>query len=151
MQAAERTGREEDALSWSEAARLIWEWREYRNGVMYACLYRWGAACLLVAIAPYVLPGIIDKLGSTVLVFPVLAALMSFYAGYLVAVLYRLYKQADREFRKLLGDYAPPDFSQERLVDRLLTISFGRVLPGAFLCFSIPLQILSAVLLARLA
>ena len=149
MEAAERTVREEGALSWSEAARLIWEWREYRNTVMYAALYRWGAACLLLAIAPYVLPGIIDKLGSTVLVFPVLAALMSFYAGYRVAVLYRLYKQADREFRKLLGHYAPPDFAQDTFVSRMLTISLGRVLPGAFLLFFI-LQIVSAVLLARL-
>jgi len=148
--ARDRASLDEGALTRSEAARLIWEWREYRNGVMWGSVYRWGAVSLLVAIAPYVLPDIIEELGFTVLVFPALAALISFYAAYLIAVQYRLYKQVDREFRKLLGDYAPPDFSQERLVDRLLTISFGRVLPGAFLLFSVPLQIVSAVLLASL-
>ncbi len=141
---------EAGGLTHAEATRFIWQWREYRNRMMWSTWFRWGAACLLVGIAPYVLPGVIATLGLTVLVFPALAALMCFYIGYLIAVQYRLYKQVDREYRKLLGSYQPPDFPQDRFLDRMLTISFGRVLPGAFLVFLI-LQVVSAVLLARLA
>ena len=117
---------------------------------MWSSVYRYGAASLLVALAPYLLPGVIGELGFTVLVFPVTAALLSFFAAYLIAVQYRLYKQVDREFRRQLGEFAPPELGQGRVRDRLLTVSLGRTLTFAFLFFSIPLQIASAVLLARL-
>ena len=147
---AEMRTPEEQALGRGEAARLLWDWREYRNGVMWSSVYRYGAASLLVALAPYLLPGVIGELGLTVLVFPVAAALLSFFAAYLIAVQYRLYKQVDREFRRQLGEYAPPELGQGRVRDRVLTVSLGRTLTFAFLFFSIPLQIASAVLLARL-
>jgi hypothetical protein len=150
MEAPGNAGPETAELTHAEATRFMWQWREYRNRMMWGTWFRWGAAVLLVGIAPYVLPDVIDRLGLTVLVFPALAALMCFYIGYLIAVQYRLYKQVDREFRKLLGPYQPPDFPQDRFLDRMLTISFGRVLPGAFLIFLL-LQVVSAVLLARLA
>lgn len=140
----------EEQLARGEAARLLWDWREYRNGVMWSSVYRYGAASLLVALAPYLLPGVIGELGLTVLVFPAAAALLSFFAAYLIAVQYRLYKQVDREFRRQLGAYAPPELGQGRVRDRVLTVSLGRTLTFAFLFFSIPLQIASAVLLARL-
>lgn len=147
----EQTPAQAQALGRGEAAALLWKWREYRNGVMWSSVYRYGAAAVLVALAPYVLPGIIGELGLTVLVFPAAAALLSLFAAYLIAVQYRLYKQVDREFRRQLGEYAPPELGQGRVRDRVLTVSLGRTLTSAFLFFSIPLQIASAVLLARLA
>lgn len=139
------------ALDRGEAATLLWNWREYRNAVMWTSVYRYGAAAVLIALAPYVLPGIIGELGLTVLVFPAAAGLLSFGAAYMIAVQYRLYKQVDREFRRSLGEYAPPELGQGRVRDRVLTVSIGRTLTFAFLFFSIPVQIASAVLLARLA
>ncbi len=146
----EESSGEENSLNRDKAVKLLWEWRKYRNGVMYDSVYRWGAASLALAIAPYLLPNLIGELGFAVLVFPAVASILSFFAAYLIAVQYRLYKQVDREFRLLLGEYAPEDLPRQKVVDRLLTISFGRVLPGAFLCFSLFVQFASALVLSHL-
>ena len=135
----------------AQGAAILWEWRRYRNEAMWASVYRWGGASLAIAIAPYVIPSVIGSLGYAVLVFPVVAFLLSSFAAYLIAVQYRLYKQVDGKFRAVLNEYAPGDLPDYRLVHKLLTISFGRILPGAFMGFAVVVQLGSALVLFHLA
>ena len=134
-----------------EAANLIWKWREHRNRAFWNALYVWGTVAIAIAIIPYIVPGLPARLGLAVLIFPLLACLLSLFAAYLSAVLYRLYKQVDRKYRELLGGYNPEDLRTDTLVFRLLTISMGKVVAFAFLFFGAVAQFCSALVLLQLA
>lgn len=135
-----KNSNERDSLTIHEAATLLWEWRKYRNQWFWTSAYRWGAALLALTLTPYLLPDLIGKLGLAVFVFPVMVFLLSVFAAYLTGVEYKLYKQADRKFRSLLGKYTLPDFPTTRLVDRISVMSLGRVVPVAFLCLGVIVQ-----------
>ena len=143
----EKHSNERNFLTISEAAELLWKWRKYRNEGFWTSAWRWGAVSLALTIAPYLLPDLIGKLGFAVFVFPAMASLLSAFAAYLTGVDYKLYKQADRRFRSLLGEYTLEDMPRERLVDRMSQMSLGRVVSGAFLCSAVIVQFLNGLVL----
>lgn len=145
----EKINDERDFLTKDEAMSLLWEWRKYRNEVFWSSMYRLGAASVLLTIAPYLLPNLIGKLGFAVLVFPILAALLSIFASYLMIVLYMLYKLVDRKYRSLLGEYNPGDIP-ERPINRPFRISIGKILVGVFLCFAFIGQFFNGLVLSWL-
>lgn len=145
----ETNSRESDYLSAYNGARLLWEWRKYRNQVLWSSVYRWGAVCLAIMIAPYLLPDLSMKLGMAVFVFPLTTFLLACFAAYLIAVQYKLYKQIDRKYRSCLGPYKPEDLPRNNFINKALQTSFGLILPGGFLCLAL-LQILSVFVLFNL-
>lgn len=137
---------ERDFLNLNEAVNFLWEWRKYRNQVFWTAVYRWGAAAVILTLAPYLLPDLIQKLGFAVFVFPIMASLLSIFAAYLVAVQYMLYKQADRKYRSLLGKYTPEDIPNKP-INRVFRISIGKVLSAVFLCLAIIVEFANGLVL----
>ena len=141
---------ETQELSIVDAAKIFWEWRKYRNQVYWVSIYLWGAASIIISILPYILPDILTKLGLAILIFPILGTLLSIFAAYLTAVLFKLYKQADRKYRELLGKFDPGYFSSDTFMNRLSSLTFGAVFSLAFIGFGIVLEILNALVLLSL-
>jgi hypothetical protein len=142
---------ERNCLTLEEAVPILWEWRRYRNEVFYSSVYRWGAAALFITLAPYLIPDIITKLGLAVLIFPVLAFLLSGFAAYLTAVQYKLYKLTDHKFRSLLGPYKPDDPPYRNPVDRIFRIPLGLSIAALFACFAVFCQLVNGIILFNLA
>lgn len=140
---------EGNCLKIDDAVRLLWDWRKYRNQVFWSSMYRLGAASVVLTIIPYLLPDLIGKLGFAVFVFPIMAALLSVFASYLMIVQYMLYKLVDRKYRSLLGNYNPGDIS-ETPINRPFRISIGKILVGVFLCFAFIGQFFNGLVLSWL-
>jgi hypothetical protein len=140
---------ESDFLTTNKAMELLWQWRKYRNQVFWSSMYRLGAACMLLTVIPYIVPDMAGRLGIAILVFPILAAVLSVFASYLMVVQYMLYKLTDRKFRSLLGKFNPGDIADTSL-NRPFRISIGKVLAGSFLLFGVLGQFLNGLVLAWL-
>lgn len=136
-------------LKIDEAVRVLWKWRKYRNQAFWNSMYRLGAASVTLTLIPYLLPDLIGKLGLAVLVFPLMAALLSVLASYLMIVQYMLYKLVDRKYRSLLGRYDSGDIP-ETLLNRPFRISIGKILVGVFLCFAFVGQFFNGLVLSWL-
>jgi hypothetical protein len=134
----------------ADALKLIWEWRRYRNEVFWTSVYRYGAAILLISLAPYVLPGVIGRLGRAVLVFPAAGSFLALFASWLTAVQYKLYKQVDRRFRSMLGAYDADDIPASGFINRKLRTAIGKVIAVVFLFLAVVIEPISALILAIL-
>ena len=141
----EKDGIASNTLSITEAVHILWEWRKYRNQVFWNSVYWLGTVIVIVSMLPYLLPGVIEKLNSAVLVFPSITFLLCSFSAYLIAVLYKLYKTADRRYRELLGKFTPADIQ-----GLLFRQSIGKVIALAFLGYGIIIQILSGLVLTGL-
>jgi len=145
VDSVEKDGITNNTLSINEAVHILWEWRKYRNQVFWNSVYWLGAAIIIISIVPYLLPGIVSKLGYAVIVFPFLTFLIASFSAYLLAVLYKLYKTADRRYRELLGKFTPADIQ-----GLLFRLPIGKVIALAFLSYGIFIQILSGWVLHKL-
>ena len=139
-----------NTLPADEAAKLLWEWRKYRNTVFWSSVYRWGSVVLALTIAPYLLPDLIKKLGLAVLVFPIMASILSVFGAYLMAVQYKLYKQVDRKFRTLLAPYNPEDIPANTFINRLFRNSIGTIITVAFLSYAVLVGFFNSLVLILL-
>lgn len=54
-----------------------------------------------------------------------------------MAVQYKLYKQADRKFRSLLGKYNNEDIPNNSFTNRIFRIAIVKILAVVFLCFGV--------------
>jgi hypothetical protein len=140
---------EEDGLCASEAARLLWDWRKYRNTAYWMTMYRFGMAGLVVSLIPYVLPGVLRELRYAVLVFPFVAALLFLVATYLLVVHQTLYRVVDKKFRAVLGSYDPGHMSVKSAAMLGRGITMARAILILFACCAIS-QLLNALVLLSL-
>jgi len=140
----------ENELTLGEAINSIWEWRKYRNQAFWKAFYVFGALAITLSLIPYLLPDLINKLGLVILVFPIMACLVSIFATYIIAVLYKLYKQVDKKYWNLLGRFKPEDIPNTKLINRLSRIYFGKSFSFAFLFYGIVCQFLNALVLYNL-
>jgi hypothetical protein len=140
---------DEDFLTTDRAIQMLWKWRKYRNEAFWSSMYRLGTASIALSMLPYLLPDLSGKLGSAVLVFPSMAALLSLVGAYLMIVQYMLYKLVDRKYRAVLGKYNPGDIPETGL-NRPFRISIGKILAGLFIFFAIIGQLINGMILMGL-
>lgn len=140
----------ENEITVGEALNSLWEWRKYRNQAFWKAFYVFGALAIALSLIPYLFPDLIQKLGLVILVFPLMACLLSLFATYIIAVLYKLYKQVDKRYWNLLGRFKPEDIPNTKLINRLSRIYFGKSFSFAFLFYGIVVQSLNALVLYNL-
>jgi len=90
-----------------QAAPLLLEEWKYHNSMFFQAIYRYGLAEVFVAIAPFLIPGLIKDLGSYVFLFPVFAIILAVAATFHLQSLSIYVSKSDINYRKVMGNYAP--------------------------------------------
>lgn len=132
-----------------EAATLIWEEMKYRHDLFWSVLSRWGLAAVTVSIVPWVNPGLINTLHTTVLIFPVLAFIIALFASWHIGSEYLRLVAWTIKYKEIMGDLYPNSNSimKWKLINFLFTRPIGWIVTVGFLIIAIPLSLVNAILL----
>jgi hypothetical protein len=140
-----------EPLSPGEGASLLWEEWKYRHDLFWQAFYRWGTAAVVVSVVPYVQPRLVDDLGSVVLVFPALAALLAVGASWHLFAEYARLLRVTARYREALGVYAPAAVHYpSRLISWVLRWPVGWVVSGVFLVVAPLLSLANGAILVYL-
>jgi len=139
-----------DSLSFSEAAKLLWAEWEYRHGVFWNSLYRWGIATVAVTIAPYLLPNLIGQLQLAVLVFPFIAFLLAIFSAWHISAEYARLVPITQKYKAMLGEYNPESLPSNTLFQQFLKLPIGWMVAIAFLFVAFVVEFLNTIILVWL-
>ena len=137
----------ESNLEW---AKMLWDEWKYRHDRFWRSLFRFASAVIIVSIVPYVKPELIEKLGNVIVVFPVLAILISLGACWLLAAEYQRLRMVGKRYDDLRGNYVPPRMPSKKWWQKVLKWSIGWVVALSFGIAFVALSIVNIFVLLRL-
>jgi len=98
------------------ALKLLWEEVKYRHDTYWNSFFKWGSAIIIVSIIPWIKPELITQLGKLIIVFPVIAFLLSIFAAWHLLSEYARLLKVMQKYRLVQGPYQPKQISGSDLI-----------------------------------
>ena len=132
-----------------EARELLWKEWEYRHGVFWKSLNIWGLAVVTASVFPYANYELVRQLRWSVLIFPVIAALVAAFGAWHLYAEYARLRSVGKKYYELLGEFNHQDgegfnFWSKARIGVVVPLVFVLVVPVSAISMCIlTLQILS--------
>ncbi len=117
----------------SYIAERLWEDLKFRQSHYWASFHRFSLAIILIDIAPYIRPEIVEPLGKMIFIFPLTALVISIVCTWYLGAEYQRLDMVRAAYQKILDyDKLVPKMPLDNKWNKIVAIRMGATTSVAF-------------------